>query len=295
MEEQWLRRLSLDSKLDRISRLLSVAELSQLLGVRRDQLRAWIRAGFITPVRQFSGVTFFGFREASRVRQLCELAGRGVTTEQIRQSLEQLRCWMPEADRLLSLLERDGRLLVRFRDELLAEPSGQLCWEFSDDTCVVVTLEQSCPTAADWFDRAWDHEQAGRLSEAAHAYRRALQIGAPNAQICINLGNVLYALGYREAAAERFCQAVELDARLAEAWNNLGNVLAELGRCHEAANAYEQALAANPTYAEAHYNFADLLSQTDRPDDAANHWRQYLQLESIGPWSDYARRQLASL
>jgi tetratricopeptide (TPR) repeat protein len=200
---------------------------------------------------------------------------------------------MPDAGNSLSLLERDGQLLVRTRDDVLAETTGQLYWDFSHDPCVLVTFEKAAPTADDWFERGWSHEQDGRLHEAAHAYRQALLTGESNAQICFNLGNVLHALGRREAAIERYSQAVELDSRFAEAWNNLGNVLCELGRCDEATSAYERALHVKPSFPDPHYNLADLLLNSGRQERAGHYWRQYLQLESCGPWAEYARMQLA--
>jgi tetratricopeptide (TPR) repeat protein len=194
----------------------------------------------------------------------------------------------------LLLLERDGRLLVRLPDEQLADTAGQLCWDFTDEASVVVTFEQAKPTAAEWFDRAWTHEQEGRLEEAVRAYREALLAGGQDTQICINLGNALHALGQREAAIERYRQAIECDSKSAEAWNNLGNALAEMGRTVEAASAYELAIDAEPTYPDPHYALADLLSETGRRERAVRHWRRYLELESSGMWADYARKQVAA-
>jgi tetratricopeptide (TPR) repeat protein len=309
-----------------IHQLYNPAQLCQILRLPRERLRAWMRAGLIQPVETIDGVSYFGFQQVTGAKTLWDLARAGVTPQRIRRSLEQLRIWMPSVDQPLSqlaIIERDGAMLVRLEEGQLAEPAGQLQFDFAEDDetartedketrrqgdretrtpsksgpcslspCLQVSLSSEQGTADEWFALGCEQEDAGQLSEAAQAYRQALLTGGPDAIISYNLANVLYALGQKEPAAERFHQVVEINPGFAEAWNNLGNVLAELARNDEAVHAYRKAMEANAYYPDAVYNLADLLDQLGCHQEAAQHWRAYLRQDTNSPWGDYARQRL---
>jgi cytochrome c-type biogenesis protein CcmH/NrfG len=293
-EAELLRRLGLEQGFQK----LTTAQVSEALRIPGKRVRSWVRLGLIRPIESADGVHYFDFREVAWAKTLCGFAEAGISANRIRRSLQQLRAWMPEAERplaQLALLAKDGHLLVRRADDQLADPSGQLQLDFfAEPAPQTVPLAPDCQTAEEWFDLGCDHEDAGRFEEAVTAYRQALQLGGPDANRCFNLANVLFALGKLDAAAERFRQAVELDSGFSEAWNNLGNVLAELGERGEAVEAYQKALALEPDYADAHYNLADTLEQMGCQRDAVVHWRAYLQYDPNGPSADYARYRLFS-
>ncbi|MBI3408097.1 MAG: tetratricopeptide repeat protein [Planctomycetes bacterium] len=164
--------------------------------------------------------------------------------------------------------------MVRLDQGQLAEPSGQLHLDFEAESAEpVARTSPAIRTSEEWWEQGCAYEDAGQLHEAAEAYREALYVGGPDAKICFNLANVLYALGHLGQAAERFRQAVELKHQFAEAWNNLGNVLLELGQTEDALKAYRCAIAASPDYADVHYNLADLLDTMSGPREARKHWR----------------------
>lgn len=295
-EEDWLERLGLDERSQGVHRLYTAAQLGRLLRVPRDRIRAWMRAGLIRPAETFQGVCYFDFQQVTGLKTLCDLSRLGVRAEAVRKSLEQLTGWLPGIDRpleQLALIERDGHLLVRLEEGQLAEPTGQLQFDFQEEEpAEPVSFEVNGQADVDWRAEADEHAAAGRLAEAAHAYRQTLLHNGPDAETCFYLGNILYELGEKQAARERFWQAVELDGSFAEAWNNLGNVLAELEQVDEALQAYRQALAAEPFYADAHYNLADTLDQHGRCAQARAHWQAYLAQESGGGWADHARKRL---
>lgn len=294
-EEQWLRRLSKQPELAHVRRLLSLADLHRLLNVPRDRLRGWMRAGLLTAACRVNGVPYFNFRQASGVRNLCELVRRGVTTDQLKRSFRQLQTWMAEATHSLALLEHDGRLLVRLRDNLLAEPAGQLCWDFSEEPCVTVTLSRPIPSQQEWFERGWSFEQDEQLDQAIHAYRQALIAGKPQAQICVNLGNALHAAGHCGDAIESYRQAVELEPDSAEAWNNLGVTLAENSDHNGAISALQRSIALDPAYVDPCFNLADLFTDLHRPQAALPLWRRCIELDPVSQWADYARKQIAAI
>jgi tetratricopeptide (TPR) repeat protein len=295
-EEEFLDRLDPAGNSGPVQRRYTTAQLCRLLRIPPARLRAWVRQGLIEPVETVHGLGFFDFQQVTSVKTLWDLAKAGVTGSRLQKSLEQLRSWLAVDKPLaqLALIERDGRLLLRLEEGQLAEPSGQLQFDFAGDPpAMVIDAEPDYKSAESWWERGCDFEEAGKLHEAAAAYRQALQAGGPNALCCFNLGNVLYVLNQKEQAGERFRQAVELDPGHVEAWNNLGVTLGDLGQINEALAAFDQALKVNPNSAEAHYNLADTLEDTGRFAQARGHWQAYLRLEPSGVWANYARGRLA--
>jgi Tetratricopeptide repeat/MerR HTH family regulatory protein/BRCA1 C Terminus (BRCT) domain len=294
-EEEFLDRLDLAGRSGGVHRRYTSAQLCRLLRIPRPRLDNWLRHELIQPVETLHGLSFFDFQQVTSVRTLWDLTRAGVTSGRIRKSLEQLRRWLGDVEQplaQLALIERDGRLMLRLEEGQLADTKGQLQFDFAADPPPIVVVESASATAEEWWERGCDAEEAGRLQEAAAAYRQALLAGRPTPQLCFNLGNVLFALDQKGQALERFRQAVELDCTFAEAWNNLGNTLIELDKGDEAVAAFLQALKLNPHYADAHYNLADTLEDLGRLPEARPHWQTYLRLEPAGSWANYARRRL---
>lgn len=296
-EEDFLGRLGLSDRQAMVHRRCTVAQLARLLHVPGRRIRAWMRVGLIAPVDVVHRLAYFDFREVASARNLCDLTASGVTSQRIRESLEQLHCWLPGVEtplNQLTMLQESGRLLVRLDDDKLAEPSGQLQFDFlaePEERYTVVPLRAM--TADEWFDRAIGHEDRGEYQEAVLAYQEAIGLEPADATLRFNLGNALFSLGRRQEAGQAFRDAIATDPAYVEAWNNLGNVLADEGRPEDAAGAYEQALKLLPTYADAHYNLGELLSRQGRHDEARRHWRRYLESEPAGQLSDQLRARLA--
>jgi len=294
-EADFLARLGLDASSGDVQ-CLSTAQLSSVVHVSGDRIRSWVQLGLVQPTETLHGVHYFDFQQVRWAKTLCDFAQAGVAPGRIRRSLEQLKNWMPDVDRplaQLAVLEKDGQLVVRLREGLLAEPTGQGLFDFSEEPAAATVQVASGPqTAEQWFQAGCEHEQAGRLAEAARAYRQVLRAGRRDPDACFNLANVLYALGQKEQAAERFRQVVEVDPRYAEAWNNLGVVLSELDQYEEAVAALQSAVQSDPSYADAHFNLADTLDQLERQSEALPHWRAYVHLDPTSPWGRYARERL---
>lgn len=288
-DEALIARLGIDDGSGDVRRLYTLSQLTELLGVTRQRIRAWLEAGLIQPTKSEHGVAYFDFQQVSSAKTLCDLARAGIKTERIRRSLEQLKAALRDIDKpleQLAFLERNGDLVVRL-EEGLVEPSGQLLLEF-DQESAVVSIEPV--SAAQWFQRGNQHEEEGSLEDALHAYRQALLVGGPVADTVFNLANVLYELNRKEEAGERFRQAVELDPGHAEAWNNLGVVLSELRKVDEAVLAFQRAIALQ--YVDAHYNLADLLESIGRRTEAQEHWRKCARLDPLGSRGKYARKMI---
>ena len=145
------------------------------------------------------------------------------------------------------------------------------------------------------FQQGVRAEDAGQWQLARHLYEHALAAGEPDPETCFNLGNVLYELDRKRAAARRYLQAVALDAEYVESLNNLGNALAESGWLNEAVRAYRRALQLEPAYADAHGNLAETLVYLGRYAEARLHWTAYLAFDPHSSWANAIHELLRHL
>ncbi len=299
-EEELLAKLHCPS--GPLQRHSTLRELGHLLQVSTERLSAWLRAGLIEPVATVDGIRYFDFCQVAGAKSLCDLVRSGITTARLRQSLHQLRAWLGNIEHplaQLTTLEHGRKLVVRLDNGQLAEPSGQLLFDFSSHPADLfpasVPWAGEVHTAGQWSSLGERAEQSGNWSEAAHAYRQALLVGGPTAPAVFSLANALYSLGQYARSGERYRQVVELDPDFWEAWNNLGTVLSYDGQNEEAILAYQCALRLNPQYADAHYNLADTLEDLGRIDEAREHWLTYLEIEPRGAWAERARQRLREI
>ena len=117
-------------------------------------------------------------------------------------------------------------------------------------------------------------------------YRRTgRRCGRTRPRRTINLGIVLYGLGYKEEAEASYGRAVSIRADYAEAHYNRAIVLHELRRLHEAEAAYRQALSGLQGHAEAHNNLGNVLMELGRADEADAAYRQALTIRPQYPGS----------
>jgi len=274
-EEEFLERLGLDGRAAIVQQYYTVAQLVRILGIPATQIRAWMRQGLIGPVRVIHRLAYFDFRHVAGVRKLLELVQAGVDLKRVRRMLARMQKWLPDVEQplwQLAVLERYGRLLIRLDDGRLIEPGGQLQLEFramEADPSMSVHFEPQ--TADGWFEQAMVLEEAGRLADAAVAYRRAIDEDNCDPVLHFNLANVLYGLGDPQRAADEFLEATRLDPTYVEAWNNLGVALAEQGRGEEATLAFQRALQLLPAYTDAHDNLVEILHASGRENEAEQH------------------------
>lgn len=121
------------------------------------------------------------------------------------------------------------------------------------------------------------HHQAGRPAEGLQYLRRAVALQPENASFRTNAASLLLAANLPAEAAEMAAGALKLNPAIPEAANNLGLALALLGRGEEAEAAYRQALALRPGFADARFNLANLLKDRGAYDAAAAEYRAVLQ------------------
>jgi DNA-binding transcriptional MerR regulator len=294
-EREFWNRCGLFGTQEPIRRLVTIGQLSQILSVKRDSIRSWLRVGLICPAEVVHRLAFFDFAEVQSAKTLCDLAKRGVSVAQIRASLQQLRRWLPDLDTSLTqlaMLEDSGRLLVRFGESGFAESNGQLRLDFESDEQADSLPWPELDTADELFDEALKLHDAGQYDEAAAAYRRAIQLDPTDPVLYFNLANVYYEQDRLSESAAAFLEATQRDPQYAEAWNALGCVLSKLERSKEAIAAHRRAVQLVPAYGDAHFNLASELEQAGQVAEAVTHWKRYLDLDRTGPWADIARERI---
>ncbi|HTU27074.1 MAG TPA: tetratricopeptide repeat protein, partial [Pirellulales bacterium] len=127
------------------------------------------------------------------------------------------------------------------------------------------------------------HVRAGRLAEAAAAYRRILALRPRSAAAHNDLGSLLARQGQLDEAAACFAAALALKPDDSAALNNLGIVLARQDRLDEAQLHFERALALRPDDFDALNNVACLLLRRQRFAEAEARLRQLLALRPDAP------------
>ncbi len=299
-EDRFLEVLGLQETAGNVQRAFTAAQLARILGIRRSRILSWVRNGLVAPVRTVHRLAYFDFRQVADAKRLCELVESGISETTVRRSLERLRKWFPDMAPTLSgvpLVRSGSGLLVRLEGGALAEPGGQLVFDFVEAAREAATpiVERTPRTVDEWFAIGLHCEDDGDLEGASEAYQQALLLGGPRAEICFNLANVLYLQERREQSVERFRQAIELEPKYVEAWNNLGNVLSELGDHEGGVAALRRAISIAPDYADAHYNLAETYFQMGNAADARRHWLAYLEEDPDSPWADRVRERLRQI
>ena len=116
--------------------------------------------------------------------------------------------------------------------------------------------------------------QAGKVRDAAEAYRKAVQLDPNNAQWQYNLSLALTKLGDKEGEKGALEKALQLDPNLATAHNDLGLVYSSEGKMNEAEREFRAALEIDPKFAEAQNNLGVVYSQQGKDSEASALFRQ---------------------
>jgi tetratricopeptide (TPR) repeat protein len=120
--------------------------------------------------------------------------------------------------------------------------------------------------------------RAGRLAEAAAAYRQILAIRPDSAEARNDLGILLALDGQAALAAIEFERAIALRPDLPDPYLNLGKVQNAQGKIDEAAARFEQALALRPSDAQAHNHLGSVRWKLDQLQRAAESFRRAIAL-----------------
>lgn len=303
--ELWQRLGLVDLQRSTVKSLYTPAMLADLLGVSVRVIRRWHRRGLIVPVRTLHKLPYFDFQEIATARRLAELVAAGASAQAIEKRLRELSALLPDVERPLAQLSVliEGRHVLLRQGEGLIEPGGQLRFDFDDetasganDTATPSTLPMQFPPIEDaasldeddLLAQAFWAEDQGDLQTAIDLCHAIMARDGIRADICFQLGELLYRDGQIDAARERYYAAIELDEGFIEARTNLGCVLAETGRHELAIAAFQGVLSLHEDCPDAHYHLAETYQAIGEPEHAAHHRRRYVELVPNSPWAEIA-------
>ncbi len=140
-------------------------------------------------------------------------------------------------------------------------------------------MTQNPQTVSQALQIAVDHQQHGRLSEAAQIYR-AILAQHPNQPDALHLlGVVAVMSGQAEKAIDLIGRAISINPSAAGYHDSLGIALATLGRENEAIASHRKAIELDPKLFNAHYNLGSVLASSGRSDEAISSFEIAVQLK----------------
>jgi len=132
--------------------------------------------------------------------------------------------------------------------------------------------------AADRLQAGYAHHRAGRLKEAAAAYKAVLIEDPTNPEGLHLMGTMAVQIGRHDVALDLLLRALRVRPRFAKAHNDLGIAFDRLGRLDEAASAFAAAIDCDPAFAEAHYNLATIYKKQDKLRETLDGFARALEL-----------------
>ena len=306
--ELW-QRLGLTDGLSNSRQYYTPVMLAQLLGVSVRVIRRWHRRGLIRPVHSLHRLPYFDFQEVTMAKRLAQWIGSGANPQAIEQRLVELVEVLPDIQRpldQLSILVEGKQVLLRSGEGLL-EPGGQMRFDFdaedaNETSLRIVDHSEMVYSMIDQreqeveeeplLDQVFACEDAGDFQTAIDTLHILLGRDGPQADLCFQLGELLYRVGEISAARERYFMAIELDADFVEARCSLGVVLFEEGKFELAIAALRGALTLHEDYPDVHYYLARALDDAAHAVEAEYHWTRFLKLAPDSPWASEARCRL---
>ncbi|MFY9550485.1 MAG: tetratricopeptide repeat protein [Thermoanaerobaculia bacterium] len=269
----------------------STSEVAKLLGLSQPQVRGYVRAGFLAPVRGSRGELSFSFQDLVFLRTARGLMAARVPAKRIRAALRKLNGQLPEGRPITAvrIAVEGSRIVVEDGARRWQPESGQILFDFgvADLAKKVAPMvrrayreaQEEGPefSADDWFE--WGCElEPGSPEEAITAYRQSIELDPEHADAHVNLGRLLHEAGDAAGAAPHYEAALASRPDDATAAFNLGVALEDLGKLPEALLAYQKAVRLDPANADAHFNAAALAEKLGRTAEALRHLRTYRKL-----------------
>lgn len=268
----------------RTEQVYSLTEVERMLRMPRSAILAFVRSGYVAPLRGARRAYRFSFRDLVALRAARALTQARVPVRRINRALHDLRRRLPESVPLHGLAIRavGDRIVVQDGARRWQADSGQylLDLDVSVQGGELTVLEHARPpeeTAEQWFQRGWDQE--GEAPEQAMgAYRRALERDPGHAGAAINLGRLLHQIGALLSAERVYRQALRHHGDDALLLFNLAVLREDLERPDDAIDLYRQALRADSRFADCHYNLSLLYERAGNKLGAIRHLREYRKL-----------------
>lgn len=260
-----------------------------MIGVSSGRLRAYLRAGVLTPERGDRGELRFSFQDLLLLRKAEGLVSQRISPHRVRRALQKLRAQLPEAQPLTGVqLDTEGSaVVVQDGNTRWQVESGQVLLSFeppaTDAAAPPLAMlrarpnggaggDVAPPTPEEIYEIGCDIDETDPV-QAEASYRQVLMQAPEHADAHINLGRLLHERGDLPAAEAHYRRALTIRPGDATALFNLGVVLEDQGRNAAALEAYAQAIDADGRNADAHYNAARLYDLAGDYSAALRHLR----------------------
>jgi tetratricopeptide (TPR) repeat protein len=183
----------------------------------------------------------------------------------------------------LNLAAEADRVVVKEGARRWLAESGQYLLGFEADPAEgsLKSLDWPDPvrpaSAEEWFERgaALESEDA---TGALEAYEKAVALDPGLLKARINLGCLLHETGRLDQAVHVYRDAIQANGLDPVLLYDMGVLLDDLGRMSDAMEAYRAALGADPGFADCHFNLALLCERLGKPREAIQHMAAYRRL-----------------
>jgi tetratricopeptide (TPR) repeat protein len=264
-----------------------------MIGVSAGRLRAYLRAGVLSPEKGARGELRFSFQDLLLLRTAEGLVGPRVSPQGVRAALKKLRARLPDAQPLTGVqLGTDGpQVVVHEGGARWQIDSGQVLLAFegtpqTETPVAPLPARAAEPAGAagpgspdlvplsveEIYDIGCDLDEADP-EHAAASYREVIQRSPQHADAHINLGRILHERSDLTGAETHYRAALETRPLDPTALFNLGVALEDQGRHAEALEAYQKAITVDARNADAHYNAARLFDLLGDYNAALRHLR----------------------
>jgi tetratricopeptide (TPR) repeat protein len=267
-------------------------DVARMIGVSAGRLRAYLRAGVLSPEKGTRGELRFSFQDLLLLRKAEGLVSQRISPHRVRRALKKLRERLTDEQPLTGVsLGTDGpQVVVHERGARWQAESGQVLFTFekqelTDSGAVPLVALPTRPTAGERptgdvvpptveeiYELACDLDEADP-ERAESSYRQVIAQAPQHADAHINLGRILHERGDLPFAEEHYRRALAIRPNDPTASFNLGVVLEDSGHHADALDAYRRAIDADPRNADAHYNAARLYDLTGDYAAALRHLR----------------------
>jgi tetratricopeptide (TPR) repeat protein len=262
-----------------------------MIGVSAGRLRAYLRAGVLSPEKGARGELRFSFQDLLLLRKAEGLVSPRIPPHRVRRALQRLRERLTDAQPLTGVsLGTDGpQIVVHERGASWQVESGQVLLAFDKQDMApaevpLVALPTRLaggerapgdvvpPTVEEMYELACDLDEADP-ERAESSYRQVIAQAPQHADAHINLGRILHERGDLAGAEEHYRCAISIRPHDPTATFNLGVVLEDGGHHADALEAYRRAIGADDRNADAHYNAARLYDLLGDYASALRHLR----------------------
>ena len=269
-------------------------EVAGLIGLSLSQVRAYVRAGLVTPREGPSGEARFALPDVVVLRTAKGLTHK-IPQGRLRRALVKLKEQLPPGRPLsaVRITVQGDDVIVRDGNTAWKLESGQRVFDFEVSELVpkvAPLVRRSAQNAHrtpddlqadDWFELGYELELSDP-DQARDAYRRTLELDPDHVPARVNLGRVLHEKRQLKLAEVHYRLALAVEPKNTTALFNLGVALEDLGRLDEAAETYQTAVRCEPSHADAHFNLARLYERQGKKALAIRHLKAYQSIRPSG-------------